>query len=1039
MPASTAPDAAKLETNFAKVNEKLDRIESKLDKLRELGISVGGTAASGEEPSKSKSGARIAEPSSPTSSSPKTTPRVPAPPKDGRKPAFIEQAAGGGGDAQGPEDKPKRRGVRIADDQSPQQTDLSPPAGNAGGRRGIHFASITDGAVPAAPAGSASGSGKFGADSQKQRASAAKQRRKDFFDHLVFDGPWHQIPKSRTVQCSWLACASVAIHFVSGVETSLEDILKHNQMAMHYVTFPSVTLAELFDNVDEYVTSAPTMHDLGVRAEVATFDAATVDEVGDELGTGDRLPVMSLAAFRKELNANLVLDQNIYIFNYDPYVVQENEMRNPDDEAEEDENEESSTGSGSPKKKKLMQWQPKNMGSFALLLNFNPALHTVTLATPHFDDSTGQFHLETHMCSIQTLYSACCAKDGYTKRSRGFVRVFKAQADDHHQPVPSIFPINLLDGRSANGMLSIALDVAIAPHILGLAISHHIVAETMLPRNSARSNAALRGIPVSDLCVELQLPVHIVTGGSAKTPLPTVFALYHEFLQRRGVLQSGVHVGVVPVTRKGGADDGMPSVLDEDFFAHLVASVASKSVLLVNFDVNVAQNVVIVDPSVGDPSHFAIVVGIDEHRGIVRLADVSVKKFRKTWHVPLVRLYNAIIGYGYVIISQDAAVANRFDPDGSKTQRILSSARNRLPPQLRLKSMFEFPRKNYNVTVLASVLTQMGFPTTVEDIVFNSGFHISFLLSEHIPLRDVCRILVNYVHAKLGDQVRVTPQNFDKGVVSLETFAARVQESCRDDSTFLLVNYNTVALQGKDDVWNGSVGGPLAVVVAFDPTTRIVTLSDTNPEAFYRTWACPIDFLHAICHDIDKISSRARGWILVEKAAARSPPVIDMRNAMVHHPFKPPVSSRASAIALAVSQLIGLPQALEDVIYSNATFSLRNLSLGTDIDKTLEMSAQFVAARQLAGRISLVCVPSSELRKGCPDTNTTIWMVLYKQSLLIESENGVGGALLSAIDLAAGEAEFVDGNQTKFGTWRAPLSSLIDGGAIVGVLAFTKI
>ena len=153
------------------------------------------------------------------------------------------------------------------------------------------------------------------------------------------------------------------------------------------------------------------------------------------------------------------------------------------------------------------------MGHFAILINYNQALHTVTLATPHLT-TNGKYSLETHQCSLQVLYQACVAKDGYSKRSRGFVRIFQ---DANAERVPMIFPLSLVDGTNTNGMLSIALYIAIAPHILGLALVHNIVRTELLSAVDRRrlsemrsSDVHLKGIPVSEICTVLNLPVHVI-------------------------------------------------------------------------------------------------------------------------------------------------------------------------------------------------------------------------------------------------------------------------------------------------------------------------------------------------------------------------------------------------------------------------------------------------------------------------------------------------------------------------------------------------
>src|SRR5205823_958947 len=59
--------------------------------------------------------------------------------------------------------------------------------------------------------------------------------------------------------------------------------------------------------------------------------------------------------------------------------------------------------------------------------------------------------------------------------------------------VPPCVPLSVIDGRNSNGMLSVSLDVTIAPHVLGLSLLHHLVHSTFL--DSAKTTAAMQLMP----------------------------------------------------------------------------------------------------------------------------------------------------------------------------------------------------------------------------------------------------------------------------------------------------------------------------------------------------------------------------------------------------------------------------------------------------------------------------------------------------------------------------------------------------------------
>ena len=883
----------------------------------------------------------------------------------------------------------------------------------------------------------------------KTKVNAAKQKRKEFFGALKTVQDVNSVDKMPGVKCVWLSCAALGIHFTSGVEVKLEHLLKVNSLALHYVSFPSVTLAELFDVVAEFLDSDPRMRAHDIRAEIATFDSETVDEAEDATGSGDRNPVPSLAAFRKEMAAELANPHSIYILNFDPYIVQEAEVKLEEDLDEEEDHQ-------APKRK---QWAAKNMGHFALLTAYNPALHSVTLATPHLSPD-GKMVLETHSCSLQTLYQATVARDGYTKRPRGFVRVFRA--DEHAEvPVKSMFPVATLDGRNAKGCLTTALDVAIAPHLLGLGLLHHLVTSTFLLNaasvdarrrshlagpDGAKGKVLLSGIMVSDIAEVLQLPVSAIVAQSNKNSLPLACAWYQRYLMTREV-RDLVHIGFVPISRRDGADDGAVNVDEEDFFHEVIKAVSSDSLMLVNFDINVAQNVVVTDAT--NASHFAVVVGVDDHRGIVKLADVSVKKYRKVWHLPLMRLYNAVIGYGYMIVANDEAHANGLGAV-AKASALLEDGRYKLPALS--PSFFEYPRRNYTVTVLASVLTQMGFATTVENLLYGSGFHLSFLLSEHIPMLDAARLLSYYSRSQLDNAISVLATNMDsEETLSLDAFAALVKGSSaskKETGGAIVVFFDPAVVQTTPSVWNGSNGGSLAEIVGYDSATGEVTLADANPDAYYRYWTCPLKLLKEACRAKDRIADRSRGFLRISRHKKEALPQsknIDIRRAMSHHPFKQPISAAASSIALGFSELLKASYSAEDILYSSPNFDLGTLTAHLGVDDVLNIANNFAKCNGYPVATTKLCDGAPEntvsLEEGVADDGI-IDIVVYRvtnvfgEALDSPNSSPFGAGVVIAVDSENG-ITVADGNPTRFGaTWTAQFGKLHDG--FLGILRMKK-
>ena len=867
----------------------------------------------------------------------------------------------------------------------------------------------------------------------KKASVLAQRRRNDFFKHLVHDGSWETIERVRGVNCVWLGCASMALHFVCNKTIGMEDILRVNTMPLHYVSFPSVTLAELYDTINDYIQAAPLPE---ARCEIATFDSHLLEDNMYEIGHGERAPITSLAALRKELTASFSKDsKQIHIFNFDPFIVQEQEIAERLDDEDEEKEDAMQTSA-------KFQWAAKNMGQFALLLQFNPALHTVVLGTPHLQ-ADGTFTIEEHTCSLQTLYQATCACDGYTRKPRGFVKVVVDDVQLNNanaKEVASVCALDVVDGRASRGLRSIALDVSISAHILGLGIFHNIVSSIVV-KDGVAQNAQLRdacaagllGIPVSHICRVLDLPVTTIVGPSDKTSVATAFAWYNLYLERVGLVDA-VKTYFVPVTRKGGAEDGAISIPVETFLSHVTAAVRSKSVMLVGFDLAQALNVV-QENSDSSSSHnapacnFAVVIGVEEKEGIVRLADVNVKKYRKTWHCPLVRLHSAVAEYGYMVAGPGQIEA--FEKYDTVRQNLLRQNRYQLPPPSRCRR-FEYPRKCYSITILADALEQLGFQkVNVESVMYNAGFHISFLLSEHIPLFDLQRIGTFFSATQLDGRVGFAVKCFDPERSTVEGFTEMIALAVRSsDTKRLLVNYDSPTIFKNAQVWNGSTsGGSLCIISEFDPATKLVTVQDCNHDRYYRVWRCPVDVLFAAASKIDKISTRARGVLWIDKQQTSSLDAYDMRQASVSHPFKPALSGGRSACALALSVLQQRPAGVEDLVYNNGVF---NLSAFSAKESTVEAFATSIQAAKV--NVSVIPTPTlQDFRQALGQAATRTMIVVLYDAVGVHGIDapGFSGGIVS--EVTKDVVKIIDGNPTTFGSsWTTSVETLLK--STVGVL-----
>lgn len=912
--------------------------------------------------------------------------------------------------------------------------------------------------------------------------------------------------------CSWLCCISMALSYVTGVPTPIEKILKSNHLAVHYIALSSITLAEMFDIVQDHINncfhteenlkeckkylSEEEIQNLShVHAEMATFDTDVVDIDGageDSSGMGEHPPIPDLAKFRKELLKHSNDERSLYIFNYDPYIVEEEEIRLKCNLAETEEEQESIRSAA--------RYPKSNKGNFGILLNFDSVQHSVTILTPHLTlrQHPMQFHepteneknhnrfpkewyasvfmntvLEEHTISMLALYNAVHQRDPYSKLYRGFVRVFM---NEHVAPrIPPIFPLFVLDGSSSGGLLSI-LDVNIAPHVLGLSMTHHLAVAFLLSDSARRKQSSrnllnkanvcdvtLRGIPVTKIIQQLRLPLTMTVGESNRQSITMVYAWYNTFLNQLQI-NHDVRLGLVLPERRGGAEDGRPNVSEEDFLAHLQLCVNTKSIMLLSFDLNAALNVKISDRA--EPTHFAILIGIDTERGVMRVADVNVKRFRKTWHLPIARMYNAIMGYGYMVAAKDKSTIRALN--GKQFQEhALSQAKYHLPPSTKVVKRFEYPNRPYPITVLADAVERLDFLCDVERLMNFSGFHLSFFLSRHMPLEGAAMVLQNFSHYALDDALSIethhyvywsenppanepdphNPINPLHRMLTEEDLIKEITHALeKPDTRKLLVKYDQEVIAADPAVWNGSDGGAYALVVEYDARRRVVVMSNADVSTYYRTFSCPISLLFVAVCSWDAEAQSGRGTILLDRSRSQealyeNTRCYDLAHSLVHHPFKPIFSSACACLALAATEMMRVvaPQFIdepltpseaerkkykrynnifsaEDMLYSLPNFSVHDWKSVHNKDLYHIASIAFRALR-----LPLVAIDLAEENEEI-FTNTQTFLQAC------ESQRGVLTIILVAYD--TDKVHGIPGNSVGIVN-RVEFMSCADGGGMV--------
>jgi hypothetical protein len=316
-------------------------------------------------------------------------------------------------------------------------------------------------------------------------------------------------------------------------------------------------------------------------------------------------------------------------------------------------------------------------------------------------------------------------------------------------------------------------------------------------------------------------------------------------------------------------------------------------------------------------------------------------------------------------------------------------------------------------------------------------------LSEHIPLQGAQRIAGFYGHVTLGDALTATATHYDHKTSATEAFLeSQIQDALRRPSeAMLIVNFNPATIQKDRTVWNGGNGGPWALAIAYDAAQKLVTVTDANVLAMYRAWSVPLAMLWESLIQIDRISGRSRGTLLLEKNTQtyhEQSKGYDMRRAMVHHPFKPTVSTTASVLSLAVSEMLQKSYSQEDIIYNTrgfdfTTFTQRGRDVGAVVD-----DANFAFDRL---HLPLVAEPLphgsvQDVRRaveGTDDGLQYVLVVLY-DTLRMHKLDGFGyGAAVVNNRGEEGVVKLVDGNPTVFGDfWTTSVEEL--SAALLGLV-----
>ena len=790
---------------------------------------------------------------------------------------------------------------------------------------------------------------------RKEAIAALKQKRGAF----LAAHSWSEAtpPPPGDVRCSAISSAALAISETmtiaqnTDIDISLQDIFYTLKLPLHHVTLESHTMPEVYDIINKYLAVAEETAISNFRLEFATCDTKIPREESDDdeeeeeeeqtephtVEQGRHLTLMDL---QKELGQQFATTPSSYIFNYDPYVIQEARILSVLEEEEEDDDDD-------PAVQKLRQEHfdrraeelrtvtAVNQGAFAILTGYNASLSEVQLATVHH--TLDGLRLTTETTTLATLFRACSVPDLYTQRARGFVRVecsAVAPSPDSPRKTREWFTVSQVEATGNRRMPLELVDPSIYGALVAGGFAVHLYNQKNTGGNAPDEIVCPQpGVAVTEMFNTLNLPLEVLMRPSLRSSSTAeAYSFLREFVSLQGNARK-TFVGIMCIKRKGGTSDGAVNFEESDLRQQVqeVDESEGHTVMIVNFDPVKLHHV----PGVGE-SHFGVIVGYSAKRQTVNIADVSPKVFKKVWRVSLARLWEAMVGFGYVLLSPNHGAYGRrvFQSKMDfQNQAIDECGISKMPPHSRFVS-FDFPLRVYCVTVMALGLSVLkGEVTTVEEVIRRAGWHMSFLLSDHLSLGDFVRVL----EASAPD-VACTPVYLDVGGEG--ALLRTIQESQRD-GVELVVNFSAAKLSSMPEWYIGSYGGSYALLESYNEMSSMVVCfsflcsQHSNPvnigtqehphslntqvlttaaaEKSRRTFSLPLDVLQSLCAEVDSTSGRSRGVVKMSKksASAQEPEggaqtlaqTANLLETPIPHPFKLAISPQVAGIAFALSTL----------------------------------------------------------------------------------------------------------------------------------------
>eukprot|EP01063_Lacrimia_lanifica_P008584 TRINITY_DN15662_c0_g1_i1.p1 TRINITY_DN15662_c0_g1~~TRINITY_DN15662_c0_g1_i1.p1 ORF type:complete len:1141 (+),score=369.61 TRINITY_DN15662_c0_g1_i1:429-3425(+) len=834
---------------------------------------------------------------------------------------------------------------------------------------------------------------------------------------------------------------------------SVGNIFCDLKLPFHYLSMSGLTMAEVHDFAVQYLSAGAKTKDKHFKVAYMTCDAAQsaddVPEEEEEIALLDT-QVVSLVDFRREMVASTGNANVAYIFNYDPYVVQEHfvALAEEDDDDDDDEGCGGRRMSVQDRMTLLQKYKRKNQGAFAVFHSYNQAESKV--AIEGFDPATQA--LVREVVPLSVLYDACSVRDGYTKRPRGVISIevvdgaakrcpratYAGAADEWAE---GLLPkVSMLEEGGGPGFLLEQADPSLKPHLVAAGYA----VQLFNLRNARTSGVTIPrwqgrvGVALPDIAYELDLPLEGFVGASGANAVTDAYVALASYLRSRGC--DAVRADVVYYQRKGHNVDGFPNHLAEDLEAEILSVVNDRrdTIMVLSFDVNATHHV---GRSGEKMPHFGVLAGYDAAAQQVVVADVAPKIYKRRWKISLSQLWGAMIGGGYILISPEKkGFIHPLSAEIEKNCAAVAACGKYRPPLTPDFMTYEYPSKVYCASVVALAMTMMtGRVVQVQHVIKNSGFMPSFLLSDHLSLGDFERVAHLFITA-CGDGARLTSSchYFDEACATADAFHALLADAHQhycDKTSILVLNLSAAALAEREKHWNGGDTGSYVILQSYDAATRTAVLTSVARDPSKRCFELPLVTLFMLCQTVDPVSRRVRGYMRLSKAPEAHPEKRLLYDrpvggcVSVSHPFKLRISAHVSGLAWAFKAL-GHETMPETIYYT------WNQGSGLELLGRFQMHHFAQAVETYASRLGLPftcerCMFASceglrqKIATAAPQDHAAVLVAVPSGLVLGTDDTTPTCGVIVAYDDDAVTVQ--DSNPTRYGRqWTAPWSRLYE-------------